>query len=109
MEEKIETRADARKVWQAWSHMHSGSGEAGKLKYQIINLEPNKRFTMVWKTMFLRLLLTYAVSPTSRGSEIAFDVTVKGPMGWAVRWFLAPKIQANLRDALRTFARKLEG
>lgn len=109
MEEKIESRASAEKVWAGWAHMHSGQGSSGKFRYRIIDLVPEERFTMVWKSLFIRLLLTYSVYPIGRGSEVGFEVKVKGPFAWATRWILLPKVQKQLREALRMFVRKLEG
>ncbi len=111
MEEKIESRVAVEKVWEGWANIHSSGekGQAGKFRYSIIDLVPNKRFTMVWKTLFVRLLFTYTLCKTQRGSEVGFDVAIKGPFAWGVRWFLEPKIRANLRNAMRMFIRKLEG
>jgi len=110
MEEQIETRVSPAVVWQAWEKTHAAGlqGKSGAFKYQILQLVPNERFSIQWKTLFVRLVFDYAVHPTNRGSVITYDVHIQGFFAWAVRWFLEKKIRAQLRTMLKTFVRRLE-
>jgi hypothetical protein len=118
-----QTRVSANRVWQAWVKAHavhgSGklvSGSCGhmetkgqkKIPYQIIDVVEGTSFSILWKAMFIRLVFSYRVVPLDFGSEISYDFQMKGSLAWMVRWFLAPKIRANLSHVLKTFIRNLE-
>src|SRR5262249_44261923 len=110
MEEQIATTASAEKVWQAWEKTHAAGmqGKSGKFKYQILDLVPRKRFSIQWKTLFVRLVFDYAVETAGRGALIRYNIRLLGPFAWAVRWLLEGKIRGQLRTMLKTFVRRLE-
>lgn len=123
MEERIETRVCPQKVWQAWekAHLHHGGqaiaegqqgiskGKSAKgFRYEIVDVIPGERFSILWKTLFVRLLFSHFVSPTNRGSEIRYSVRIKGLFAWPVRCFLGNKIRQNIRLVLKTMVSQLE-
>jgi hypothetical protein len=110
MEEQIETRVSPGKVWDAWEQTHAKGlqGKSGQFRYQIVDVIPRESFSMVWKTLFVRMVFHYSVRPTNRGSTIFYDVEMKGLFAWFVRWTLENKIRAHLRSAMKKFASQLE-
>jgi hypothetical protein len=123
MEEKIETRVSPEKVWQAWEIAHANhesgaiaKGRKGKsgakngrgFKYEILDVVKGERFSLVWKTLFLRLIFSQSVSRKKRGSEIKYSIQIRGLFAAPVRWFLGNKIRYNIRQVLKTMVRRLE-
>jgi hypothetical protein len=110
MEERIETRASPGKIWEAWELAHAKGleGKSGRFRYEIINIVPRTSFSMVWKTLFVRMTFHYSVRPTNKGSSIFFDVEMKGFFAWFVRRTLENKIRSQLRSALKSFVQQLE-
>jgi len=111
MEERIETRAKSVKVWEMWEHVHSQQGRAGvsgRFRYQVTDVVPGVGFTVIWKTLFARLIFRHSVQPTPRGSEILYTVEIKGPFAWFIRWILGNKIRRNIRSVLQEMVRRLE-
>ena len=110
MEEQIEVRAPAQKVWDAWerSHTRGMQGKSGRYRYEITNLVKGERFSMVWKTLFVRMTFHYRVVPVNRGSRILYDVEMGGLFGWLTRRVLGSKIRSQFRSTLQSFARMLE-
>lgn len=114
MEEKIETRVSSEKVWASWEkayHKQKGTtaNEKGKdFKYQVLDVVPGEQFTILWKTLFVRLFFSHRVSPTKWGSEICYSVRIKGPFAWPVRWLLGNKIRQNISLVLKAIVRQLE-
>lgn len=123
MEEKIETRVSPAKVWEAWEKAHELHGakkiEPGlknrskslgkkQFRYQILDVDPGKSFSILWKTLFVRLIFTHTVSATRKGSEIHYQVKIKGLFAWPVRWLLGNKIKNNISQVLKQIARQLE-
>lgn len=117
------TRASPEKVWQSWAKAHAvnGSGDLvsgakGQMKgkggkgfsYQIIDVVPGKSFSILWKTLFVRLVFNHAVISSRFGTEIQYGISIKGLFAWPVRWLLEGKIRANLSLVLKDFVRKLE-
>lgn len=120
MEHRIETKVPPIKVWAAWEKAHAAhhqkkivtgsKGKAGKkgFKYQILDVVPGKSFSILWKTLFVRLIFTHVVLPTKRGSEIRYSFKIQGPFAWPVRWILGKKIHANLALVLKAIVKQLE-
>ena len=117
MEEMIEARVPCQEVWKAWERAHSMHGSAGiqegkrgksKFRYKILDVEEGRRFTILWKTLFVRLVFSHEVSPTKYGSKICYRVQIKGLFAWPVRFFLGQKIQNNIRYVLKAIVRELE-
>lgn len=119
----LEARVKPEKVWAAWEKAHALHGQKGMesgtkavtkldgkkgFRYQILDVVPGKSFSILWKTLFVRLIFTHHVHPTSRGCQIRYDFEIKGPFAIPVRWFLGKKIQANLELVLKTIVKKLE-
>jgi hypothetical protein len=123
MEEMIEARVAPAKVWDAWEKAHRIHSEKGiepgvkshsraegksKFKYQILDVVPGKSFSILWKTLFVRLIFTHRVTSTKRGSEISYNVQIKGLFAWPVRWLLGKQIQKNIRSVLKQIVSQLE-
>jgi hypothetical protein len=107
MEEMIEARVSPAHVWAAWEKgMEQGKG--GKIRYKIIDLKKGESFSILWKTLFVRLIFSHSVKPTLYGSNISYKVQIKGLFAWPVRFFLGKKIQTNLRAVLKAVVRELE-
>lgn len=123
MEEWIETRVPPHKVWDAWERAHTlhggqairegqkgiSKGQTAKgFQYQVLDVVKNERFSVLWKTFFVRLLFSHSVSPTKRGSTIRYNVQIKGLFAWPVRWLLGNKIRQNIRMILKAIVKQLE-
>ena len=118
-----ETRASPERVWQAWVKAHAmhgqdglRSGAKGEMKgngkkgfpYQIVDVVEGKRFSMLWKTMFVRLIFSHEVFPTPIGAKVRYDFRIEGLFAWPMRWLLKEKIRANLANVLKAFIKQLE-
>ena len=123
MDQFIEARVSPAKVWETWEKAHAVHGEklieagfrgraksGGKkgFKYEILDVVPGKSFSILWKTLFVRLIFNHVVTPTKRGSEIRYSFQIKGLFAWPVRKVLGKKIQANLGLVLRAIVKQLE-
>lgn len=117
MEEMIEARVSPEEVWQAWEKAHALHGQKGieegqkgksKFKYKVLEVKKGESFSILWKTLFVRLVFTHRVKPTQRGSEICYAVKIKGPFAWPVRWLLGQKIKNNISYVLKAVVRELE-
>lgn len=123
MEEVIEAAILPETVWQAWERAHAKNGEEGLVSgvrskttsanakgfsYQILDVVPGMRFSILWKTLFVRLIFTHTVLPAPRGSEIRYSVRISGFFAWPVRFFLKNKIRNNLRFVLKEFVKQLK-
>lgn len=123
MEESIEARVAPEIVWEAWERAHAKHGQ-GKLtqgqvgetkaegksqfRYKVLEVVPGKQFSILWKTLFVRLLFSHSVEPTQRGSQIRYSVQIKGPFAWPVRWVLGTKIRKNIGAVLKAIVKQLE-
>lgn len=123
MEEIIEARVSTEKVWEAWERAHAAHGESkivkgykGKSKtqgmkgfrYKILDAIPGKSFSILWKTLFVRLVFHHTVEPTRRGCQIRYGFEIKGPFAWPIRFLLGNKIKTNLSLVLKAIVRQLE-
>jgi hypothetical protein len=111
MEEIIDTKASPKTVWSAWEKIHSLQGQkgsAGKFKYKVLDVKPEESFSIVWKTLFVKMVFTHEVSATERGSRIRYRVRFKGLFAWPIRLILGEKIKKNLRDVLKAMVLQLE-
>jgi len=109
MEESIETRAKPVEVWAAWEKAHAISeGKNGKFKYRVVNVVSGEQFTIVWKTLFIRLHFNHFVLATTRGSQIRYSVKIKGLFAPIIRWLIGNKIRQNIRLVLKTMVYQLE-
>ena len=114
MEETIEAYVPPEVVWAAWEKAHQGgrleSGQKGKkgLKYQILDVKRGESFTILWKSLFARLLFFHSVKSTAKGSRIQYGFQIKGPFAWPLRWMLEKKIRKNLATVLSALAKQLE-
>ena len=119
----LEARVKPEKVWEAWEKAHAIHGQEGLaagvkavtradgkkgFRYQILDVVPGRSFSILWKTLFVRLIFTHEVEPTFRGCKIHYDFEIKGPFAIPVRWFLGKKIKANLELVLKTIVKQLE-
>lgn len=117
MEEMIEARVSPEEVWQAWEKAHELHGQKSieegqkgksKFKYKVLHVKKGESFSILWKTLFVRLLFTHRVKPTQRGSEICYSVAIKGPFAWPIRWLLGDKIRKNIGAVLKAVVSELE-
>lgn len=117
MEEQIEARVSPEEVWAAWEKAHALHGQTGieagqkgksKFRYKVLNVKKGESFSILWKTLFVRLIFSHAVKPTKNGSEIFYGVQIKGPFAWPVRWLLGEKIRKNINLVLKAIVRELE-
>jgi hypothetical protein len=117
MEEQIEARVSPEVVWEAWEKAHSlhgktsiETGQKGKSKfrYKILDVKKGESFSILWKTLFVRLIFSHAVKPSRYGSEISYRVQIKGLFAWPVRWLLGEKIRKNISLVLKAIVRELE-
>ena len=123
MEYKIITRVPASRVWQAWETAHAVHGQPGIVqgqkgltnnpnakgfKYQLLDVIPGERFSILWKTLFVRLIFTHRVLQSNWGTEICYSVKIKGFFAWPVRYLLGNKIQQNLSMVLKAMVKQLE-
>ncbi len=118
----IETKASPQAVWELWRKAHKMDeafvpGQKGALKgkrrgsfsYRILDVCEGQYFTILWKSLFVRLVFTHAVSPKPRGSSISYSVQIRGPFAWIMRFLLASKIKNNLDLVLKSISKELEG
>ncbi|MBI3508422.1 MAG: hypothetical protein HY069_02140 [Chlamydiia bacterium] len=109
MEEIIETKVSPQVVWQAWERFQQGEkGRAGAFKYRILQVEPGKSFSILWKTLFVRLIFTHRVELTPTGSKVGYEIQIKGLFAYPVRWLIGNKIRRNTAALLRSFVKQLE-
>ena len=123
MEQKIDARVSPGKVWESWERAHEKHGQgrieegqkgvskgrnAKGFRYKVLDVVPGQQFSILWKTLFVRLLFSHSVSPTRWGCEIRYSVRITGPFAWPVRWFLGNKIQQNISLVLKEIVKQLE-
>jgi hypothetical protein len=117
MEEMIETRVPPQRIWEMWEKAHSLQGQPGleegrkgkhTFKYKIFNIKKGESFSVLWKTLFVRLLFCYTVRPSLKGSLISCRVEIKGLFSWLVRWLLSAKIRHNLKFVLKEMVKQVE-
>jgi hypothetical protein len=123
MQQNIETKVPPEKVWASWEKAHEKNGQpkieegqkgiskgvnANGFKYQVFDVVPGKQFSILWKTLFVRLLFSHSVRPTKWGSEIQYSVKIKGLFAWPVRFFLGKKIRQNIGLVLKAIVKQLE-
>lgn len=115
MEAVAETKVPSEIVWRAWDRAHSlaeNHGQVktqGKFKYQIVDVKRGESFSILWKTLFVRMIFTYAVQPLFSGSRISYRVEIKGLFAWIVRWLVGPKVKRDIATVLQTMVEQLEG
>jgi len=107
MEEVIEARVPAAKVWDAWEKGIE-RGQNGKFRYKILEMKKGESFSLLWKTLFVRLIFSHSVKPTPKGSEIRYRVQIRGLFALPIRWLLGAKIKKNLALVLKSVVKELE-
>lgn len=115
MRQTLETRAKPTRVWEAWEQQHRATGitqgtkgVVKKFHYQFVEVIPFQKFTLCWKTLFVRLYFIHEVKPSPRGSEITYSAKLTGLFAWPVRLILGRKIEQNLGLVLRALVRGLD-
>jgi hypothetical protein len=121
IESIIQTKVSPQKVWQAWSSAHAmekgfepkqkgvlRTQGGGKFSYRILDVREGESFSILWKSMFVRLIFTHSVIPKAKGSQISYRVQVRGFFAWPVRYFLSDKIRRNLCSILTSLVNELE-
>ena len=118
MEATIEVRVKPGMVWKAWEKAHAvhadGPLEPGQrakstgFKYRILDVVSGERFSILWKSMFVRMVFTHSVQLAPKGSEIRYTAEIRGLFAWPVRYMLSNKIRKNLAFVLKEFGKQLE-
>ncbi len=123
MRASLETTVPPSRIWAAWQAAHATadqkemrSGQKGVskkeglsgFKYQMRQVKEGESFSILWKTLFVRLVFTYAVKSIPRGFEVSCSVEIFGLFAWPVRWALKNKIRRNLSQALEAMVNQLE-
>ncbi len=123
MEEIIEARVSPTKVWEAWEKAHTIQTQkkiemgqkghakaegASRFRYKVLDVKRGVSFSILWKTLFVRLIFTHRVKPIQIGSEISYGIQIKGPFAWIVRRMLGAKIKNNVSLVLRAIVKQLE-
>jgi hypothetical protein len=109
-----ETKVPPDRVWRAWNVAHrldTNGGQVqtqGRFKYQIVDIKKGEGFSILWRTLFVKLLLTYRVQALYGGSQISYRVQVKGLFAWLVRWVLQRKLKEDSEQVLRQMVEQLE-
>ena len=118
MHASIVVRASAAKIWKIWESGYAQrgqllaegtTGDVQKMSYRIAEVEPGVRFAMVWKAYFVRLVLLQSLRATDTGTEICYEMQVKGFLAAPVRWMLRGVVRKQLEKALQLFAKQLHG
>lgn len=112
MQASIQTNLTPSIIWKAWeSGLNLTPGIKAKakgLQYQILYVTFEKEFAISWKSLFIRLIFTHAVTPLKNGSQIVYSAELKGLFAGIARFFLKGKITKNLEFALKEFVKQLE-
>lgn len=117
----VKTKATPQAVWEMWRKIHNmdetfAVGKKGSLKgrgrahmkYRILEVSEGKHFSILWKSLFVRLVFTHAVFASLKGAEIRYTVQVKGPLAWPMRFLLGSKIGRNLDLVLQSLSKELD-
>jgi len=108
MEEQIETRVGPQTVWKAWERVRTSTPEKGKPRFKVFDIKNGESFSILWKSLFVRLIFTHKVQPAKKGSLITYQVAIKGPFAIPVRWLIGKKIQKNVSHVLKSMVKELE-
>jgi hypothetical protein len=121
IESTIQTKVSPQRVWHSWSQTHGmekgfAPNQKGALKthggskfsYRILDVHEGESFTILWKSLFVRLIFIHKVTPQAGGSEISYRVQICGFFAWPVRFFLGEKIRRNLSSVLKSLVYQLE-
>ncbi len=112
----IVTKAPPEAVWAVWKKAHNmdetfvpgKKGKAKALSYRILEVSEGSHFTILWRSLFVRLLFSHRVAPMEGGSEIRYSVQIRGPLAWPMRFLLRSKIERNLAFVLKSLGKELE-
>lgn len=117
MEEQIEARVKPEDVWEFWEKAHARHNEEGlkegqkgkaRFHYKITKVKKGESFSILWKTLFVRLIFSHTVTPTRKGSLISYKVEMRGVFAWIVRWLIGEKIRKNISFVLKSIVKDLE-
>ena len=113
----IETSATPAQVWEMWEKSHAKhgqknleKGQKGKstFRYKVLDVKEGESFSILWKALFVRLVFSHKVVPSSRGSQIYYKVQIKGLFAWPVRMLAGEKIRKNTSLVLKSLVYQLE-
>lgn len=118
MQDSVEVKASPAEVWAAWerAYQRQGGGKMSSgqtlktegtksLSFRIEDVKEGERFSLLWKSLWLRLCFSHEVVPTKEGSKITYSFAVRGFLSLPVRWLLRKKLSRNLSLVLRSFAK----
>lgn len=117
MEEQIETRVTPHEVWMAWERAHALHGQGdiqegqkgkNKFRYEVLDVKKGESFSILWKTLFVRLIFRHTVTPTKKGSLISYKVQMKGIFAPICRWLIGEKVRKNIAHVLQSIVKELE-
>ena len=106
----------AAQIWRMWeagyaqrgqSLVEGTTGKSQKMSYKIAEVKPGVSFSMIWKAYLVRLVLIQALRATDTGTEISYEMQVRGLFGALLRWLLRNTVRRQLQDALNLFAEQL--
>lgn len=63
---------------------------------------------MIWKAYFVRLALLQSLRATDTGTEICYEMQVRGFLAAPVRWLLRGVVRKQLEKTLELFAKQLQ-
>jgi len=121
--EIIEVRASPAAVWQLWERSHAKNGQSqiekgqrayaraegkSQFKYEILDVIPQEKFSVLWKALFVRLIFVHEVKAIKKGSEICYQVEIRGLFSKLLGWMLGKKIRENIRLVLKSIVKQLE-
>lgn len=109
MEAVMETSAPPEKIWALWERAYSfNQGKVRGVRYQVLEVTPQKSFSVLWKTFFVRLVFTYSIESLCKGSKIRYSAEIRGPFKWLIHRVLDKKIRTSIALALKDMVRELE-
>jgi hypothetical protein len=112
IESVVQARVSSDRVWQAWKKKHdldAKKGRKGRFAYKILAVSEGESFSILWKSMFAKLIFTQEVKAIQpKKSEIRYRVEICGLFRWPLRYFLRKKIEKNLTLVLQSLVKELE-
>jgi len=113
MEHVILTKVAPETVWSAWEKANGQivagmKGVRRGFRYQILEVEKGRSFSVLWKSLLTRLVFFHQVVPHGKGSEIRYSFAIKGPFKWVLARLLQKKVQASLTGAMQAMVKQLE-
>ena len=116
MRASVIVRLPAYQIWQIWEDSYrqrgqplvqGSSGKVHKMGYRISEVKPGNRFSMIWKAYLVRLELSQSLRSTDTGTEIIYEMQMRGLFAVPIRWLLHKTVRKQLQIALDLFAEQI--